>query len=64
MDLNGDGLMDLLVSCQAPSGPGFAVAYGELINIKTSFCLRYGNAGLETVCTGFPPCDKSFYRND
>jgi len=54
IDLNGDGLTDLLVSCQLPNG--FVAPYGELLSTGTSFCLRYGNGDLKTVCTGLPNC--------
>lgn len=54
IDLNGDGRMDLLVSCQLRSD--HMLAYGELINVRDSFCVRRANKDFNNVCSGIPPC--------
>jgi len=54
LDLNGDQVMDILVSCQLQ--PSSVFPYGELINTYDSFCVRYSNSDFANVCGGFPPC--------
>ena len=49
IDLNGDGKMDILVSCQMK--PSSMFLYGELINNGHEFCLRRANA--DFLISGF-----------
>jgi hypothetical protein len=60
IDLNGDGLDDLLVSCGMPNGR----AYAELINLKEKgFCIRRNlNAG-SSIIVGVPLCPSNVNNN-
>jgi hypothetical protein len=53
IDLNGDGLDDLLVSCGMPNGR----AYAELINLKEKgFCLRRNQNAGASILVNVPRC--------
>jgi hypothetical protein len=53
IDLNGDGIDDLLVSCNVPN----LRVYAELINTKgTGFCVRRQSSVPNPVISGVPNC--------
>jgi hypothetical protein len=53
MDINGDGRMDLFISCQLAAGD---FHFGEVINMGTDFCLRRGSTGIGDICSGLRTC--------
>ena len=53
MNLNGDDLIDLLISCQLHGHGVFAD--GEIINNHHSFCVRPFHLKFDHVCSGILP---------
>jgi len=62
MDLNGDKLTDILVSCiEISTRTNY---YGELINTGQGFCIRTSNQNLALICSGWPDCPREDHSND